>query len=175
MDTGGVVAVTEDSRSSLEAIFDAQYERIVRIIAGVIRDPGRAEELAVDVLLKWARTPKAPADGAEGWLYRTAVRKGLDELRGQTRRARYEQLLGFIGHAPSPEAVFAASEEQRKVRVVLSGIQRRHAELLVLRSQGFSYDELASALGLNPASVGTFLSRAQGAFRKEYVKRYGKR
>jgi RNA polymerase sigma-70 factor (ECF subfamily) len=45
--------------------------------------------------------------------------------------------------------------------------------MLLLRSHGFSYGELASILDLNSASVGTLLSRAQQAFRKEYVKRYG--
>ena len=57
--------------------------------------------------------------------------------------------------------------------MVLSAIARRQAQLLVLRSDGFSYDELASTLDLNPASVGTLLARAQQAFRKEYIKRYG--
>ena len=52
-------------------------------------------------------------------------------------------------------------------------IDPRQAELLLLRSHGLSYDELASALDLNPVSIGTLLSRAQHAFRKEYVKRYG--
>jgi RNA polymerase sigma-70 factor (ECF subfamily) len=56
---------------------------------------------------------------------------------------------------------------------VLSAIDERQAELLVLRSQGLSYDEVAAALDLNSASVGTLLSRAQQAFRKEYIKRYG--
>jgi RNA polymerase sigma-70 factor (ECF subfamily) len=49
----------------------------------------------------------------------------------------------------------------------------RQAELLLLRSQGFSYQELASTLGLNPASIGSVLSRAQQKFRKEFIKRYG--
>jgi RNA polymerase sigma-70 factor (ECF subfamily) len=44
---------------------------------------------------------------------------------------------------------------------------------LLLRSNGLSYEEVANALELNPASVGTLLSRAQQAFRKEYIKRYG--
>jgi RNA polymerase sigma-70 factor (ECF subfamily) len=57
--------------------------------------------------------------------------------------------------------------------VVLVAIQARQAELLVLRTQGLSYDELACALNLKPASIGTFLSRAEQAFRKEYIKRYG--
>ena len=51
----------------------------------------------------------------------------------------------------------------------------RQTELLLLRHDGASYEELASTLELNPASVGTLLSRAQQAFRKEYLKRYGER
>jgi len=51
----------------------------------------------------------------------------------------------------------------------------RQAELLILRSNGFSYEELASMLSLNSASVGTLLSRAEQAFRKAYINRYGKK
>jgi RNA polymerase sigma-70 factor (ECF subfamily) len=45
--------------------------------------------------------------------------------------------------------------------------------MLLLRSEGLSYAELAAALDLNPASVGTLLTRAGQAFKKEYVIRYG--
>jgi RNA polymerase sigma-70 factor (ECF subfamily) len=54
-------------------------------------------------------------------------------------------------------------------------LRDREAELLILRSSGLTYGELAGALGLNPASVGTLIARAQQAFRKEYVKQYGTR
>jgi RNA polymerase sigma-70 factor (ECF subfamily) len=164
------------ARFDLETIFQAQYERIARVIARIIHDPARAEELAVEVFLKWSRTPAAHEnrDGkAEGWLYRAAVRKGLDELRKQARRSRYERLAGFLRSPATPEDVRAAKEEQNRVRAVLAAIEPRHAELLLLRSHGLSYGELASSLELNPASVGTFLSRAQQAFRKEYLRRYG--
>jgi RNA polymerase sigma-70 factor (ECF subfamily) len=123
-----------------------------------------------------SRRPKAHGENAEGWLYRTAVRMGLDELRRQTRRLHYEGLLRFAGGTPTPtpEDLHAATEERERVRQVLSVIARRRSELLLLRSHGLSYGELASALDLNPASVGTLLNRAQHAFRKEYIKRYGK-
>ena len=58
---------------------------------------------------------------------------------------------------------------------MLAAIDFRTAELLLLRSDGLSYEELASALEMNPKSVGSLLSRAQETFRKEYIKRYGKR
>jgi len=156
-----------------EATFRAQYERIARVIARVVRDPARAEELAVEVFLKLWRTPQAQGDKTVGWLYRSAVRMGLDELRRRTRQSRYERLLGFARRVPTPEEVHSATEEQEKVRLVLAVVEPRQAELLLLRSHGLSYDELASALNLNPVSIGTLLSRAQQAFRKEYIKRYG--
>ena len=127
----------------------------------------------MEVFLKWSRNRKAQGENAEGWLYRTAVRTGLNELRRQTRRSRYEGLFGFARGSPTPEEVRAAKEEQEKVRLVLSVIEPRRAELLLLRSHGLSYHELASTLDLNPGSIGTLLSRAQQAFRKEYIKRYG--
>jgi RNA polymerase sigma-70 factor (ECF subfamily) len=169
----GILTDGEDARFDLEAIFDAQYQRITRAIAMVLRDPGRAEELAVEVFLKWSRNPGAQGPQAEGWLYRTAVRMALDELRKRARRKRYEGLLHLFRPPATPEELRSAQEEQTRILAVLGSLAVRQAELLVLRSQDLSYEELATTLHLNPASVGTLLSRAQHAFRKEYVKRYG--
>jgi RNA polymerase sigma-70 factor (ECF subfamily) len=155
-----------------EATFRAQYGRIARVIARVVRDPARAEELAVDVFLKLWRSPAAHGDSAHAWLYRVAVRKALDELRRQSRRARYEKLFPFARSAANPEHLHASAEEQHRVRAVLGALPRRQAELLLLRANDLSYDEIAAALSMNPASVGTLLSRAQKAFRKEYLRRH---
>ncbi len=159
---------------ALDAIFRAHYERITRVIGMVIHDQARAEELAVEVFLKWWRNPGARGEQAEGWLYRTAVRKALDELRSQSRRNRFERLLGMARESPpTPERLYAVSAEQRRVQTVLDALPRRHAELLLLRSHDLTYQEIAAALALNPNTVGSLISRAQEAFRKEYRKRYG--
>lgn len=162
-----------ETQFDLENIFRAQYGRIARVIAGVVRDRARAEELAVEVFLKLWRNRRAQGGQAEAWLYRVAVRTGLNELRRQMRQARYERLLGFARGWPTPEDLHAAAEERENVRLVLGTMAPRRAELLLLRSQGLSYDQMACALGLHPASVGTLLRRAQQAFREEYTKRYG--
>jgi RNA polymerase sigma-70 factor (ECF subfamily) len=162
-----------DASVDLEIIFRAQYRRICRVVARVVHDHARAEDLAVEVFLKFSRNRKAHGEKAEGWLYRTAVRMGLDELRRRERRSRYERLVGFGSRVPTPEEIHAATEEQNKVRVVLGMLPRRQSELLLLRSLDLSYAEVAAALDLNPVSIGTLNARAQKAFRKEYLKRYG--
>jgi RNA polymerase sigma-70 factor, ECF subfamily len=161
----------------IDTAFRVHYGRVTRVIVRVVSDPGRAEELAVEVFLKLWRTQKAQGENVEGWLYRTAVRTGLDELRRRTRRARYEALLGIFLSSPpaTPEEVRCVNEQQEKVRLILARIKPRQAEFLLLRSNGFSYEEVASILGLNPRSIGTLLTRAQQAFRKEYIERYGQK
>lgn len=156
-----------------EAFFHRQYQRTTRVIARVIRDPARSEELAVEVFWKLWRNPRAHGDKAAGWLYRVAVRTALNELRRHARSAHYESLSDVPGGVPDPEQAHAAAEEQRQVRLVLACMEPRAAEALILRFSGLSYEELASALEVNPKSIGSLVSRAQQAFRKEYSKRYG--
>lgn len=173
--TGGEAA--EAATVDLDSLFDAQFTRITRVIARVTRDPSRAEELAVDVFVKWSKNPSAHGPHAVGWLYRTATRVALNELRGDTRRQRYERLFALLPLARSPVKtpadVHEANESRDQVRVVLATLPRRQAALLILRSDDVSYADIAAALGLNPGSVGTLLARAYAAFQKEYVKRYG--
>jgi RNA polymerase sigma-70 factor (ECF subfamily) len=157
-----------------DAAFLAHYSRVARVVGRVVRDRGRAEEIAVDVFLKWGRHQEAHGEHATGWLYRTAVRMGLDELRRQARRTRFERLFGAVRAVPpTPEDLHAARDEQQRVRTVLAGMRRRDASLLLLRGDGQSYEEIAAALGMKSTSVGTLLNRAQRAFRTEYERRYG--
>jgi len=50
---------SDQGRLDIETVFHSEYERIARVIARVLRDPARAEELAVEVFLKWSRNPNA--------------------------------------------------------------------------------------------------------------------
>lgn len=163
-----------EGRFDFDAFFLAHYERIARGIARITGDPARAEELAVEAFWKLWRTPKAHGESAGGWVYRTAVRLGLNDLRRNQRRSLTESQSETLTSPLTPEEAHLAEEERKSVRAVLASIDERQAELLLLRSSGMSYNEVAAALDLNPASVGTLIVRAQEAFRKEYLRNYGK-
>lgn len=161
-----------EAPADFEAVFHQHYERIARAVARIVGDTGCAEELAIDAFWKFWQTPQAHGEKAVGWIYRTAINLGLYELRRRGRHARFQRMLRLGGPA-TPEEIRSADEEQEQVRRVLAHIRPRDAELLLLRSNDFSYEELAAVLGLNPASVGTLIARARVAFRKEYVRLYG--
>ena len=159
---------------NLDTLFEAYYGRIARVIGRVVRDQARAEELAVEVFVKWQRNPKAQGEQSEGWLYRTAVREAIDEWRKQARRERFERLFSSLrGSPPTPQELYEADVEQTNVRAVLAAIDRRQAQVLLLWAEDLTYREIAAAAEVNFTSVGSLLSRAQTAFRKEYERRYG--
>jgi RNA polymerase sigma-70 factor, ECF subfamily len=161
-----------------ETAFRLHYRRIARLILRLIQDPSRAEELAVDVFWKLWRHPSAQGPQCAGWLYRTASRAAIDEIRTRRRREKYERWFGIAPSHPrpagdDPEQSREAAEARTHIRTVLAALRSQDAQLVALRSEGLSYDELADALNLNPSSIGTMLRRAQDTFRKEYIRRYG--
>jgi len=163
-----------DQQTSFETVFHRHYEAVARAIARIVRDTARAEEIAAEVFWKFWRNPTiARSEYAVAWLYKTAIRKALDDLKMEARRLRRESVQPNRLPAQTPEEAHASSEERLRVRLILAGLPPKQAELLLLRNSDLSYAEVAAALGLNPASVGTLIGRAQQAFRKEYVNHYG--
>ncbi|MCI0418025.1 MAG: sigma-70 family RNA polymerase sigma factor [Acidobacteria bacterium] len=157
----------------LDALFTAYYRRLTRLLYRATGDTARAEEFASEAFWRLYDKPPRDATNIEGWLYRTGLRLALDYLKKERRRARYEALTLLFGVAPNPHQAIEQQEKQARVRQVLASLKPVQAAMLLLRSEGLSYAELAAALNLNPASVGTLLTRAGQAFKKEYVIRYG--
>ncbi len=162
-----------ESAGDFDRLFTANYAALTRIVYRVVGDIGLAEELAAEAFWKLHRKPPASEHNLVGWLYRTGLRLALDNLKKRKRREHYEALAPVPGTQQSPEEALEQLEQQVRVRQILAALKPTQAELLVLRSEGYTLAEIAAILSLNPSSVGTLLARADTAFRKEYVNRYG--
>lgn len=161
------------AKADFEAIFKTHYERTARAAHRVLGDLARAEEVAAEAFWKLHRSPPPSDTHIAAWLHRVAVRLALDALRREKRRRWYEALIPNRGEPESPLEALEKDRAATQVRRTLAQLRSDQAELLLLRSDGFSYAELATQLGLNPASIGTMLSRAEAQFEKEYRKLYG--
>jgi RNA polymerase sigma-70 factor (ECF subfamily) len=167
------VAPAADREAEFEVLFNLHYARVYGVLFRLLGDRAEAEDLALETFWRlWQRAP-ARADNVPGWLYRVATRLGYNALRATRRRARYELEAGVealeSAQAPDPALAAERAEERARVRAVLHRLPPRDAQLLILRHAGLSYQELAVALSLNPASIGTLLSRAEAAFERLYA------
>jgi RNA polymerase sigma-70 factor, ECF subfamily len=155
------------------AVFLQHYARIVAILVRLLGDLSHSEEVANDAFWRLYRQPALQVDGnVGGWLYRTASNLGIDALRASGRRRLHEEAAGRAkgeGATGGPLDDFLREEKCRLVRAVLASIKPTQAQLLILRSSGLSYKELAEALNVRMSGIGTMLNRAEEEFRNRYL------
>ena len=164
---------------AFERVFLTYFPRIVTVLYRVVGDRTRAEELSNEVFWRAYRqwSSRAVNRNFGGWLYRTATNLGIEDLRVTARRKRYEGIAGERtpneGALPTPLDGLLKEETRIQVQEVLSSMKKWKAQILILRSSGLSYEELASALGFKRSSVGTMLARAETEFHKRYFRMHG--
>lgn len=159
--------------ASFEALFHAHWPRVYGVLVRLLGDHAEAEDLALETFWRLYQRPPGEQTMLGGWLYRVAMNLGYNALRGARRRQRYEEAAGQEALArdwdPGSEAAVENAETRRQVRAVLSQMPPRDAQLLILRHSGLSYKEIAAALNVAPASVGTLLARAEAEFEKRWL------
>ena len=168
--------IQQGDTDSFETLFYRHYDRVYGLLYRLVGSRAEAEDLAQEVFLKlYKHTSRrrifriGKQQNISAWLYRVATNAGYDALK--TRKRRWQRdtiLLPDPEGSPGAEQTVAQQEEQALVREVLSRLPQRQAQLLMLRQMGLSYAECAAACDVAPGSVGTMLSRAAAAFRKEY-------
>lgn len=159
--------------AEFRAVFLQHYARIVVILVRLLGDRSYAEEVATDALWRLYRKPALQVDGnVGGWLYRTATNLGIDALRASGRRRQYEEAARrAVGQANAGNPLDDLLREEKcwRVRAVLASIKPAQAQLLILRSSGLSYKELADVLDVKMSGIGTMLNRAEEEFRDRYL------
>ena len=61
----------------------------------------------------------------------------------------------------SPDQEFDRAEDTARVRRALAALNDRDREALLLKAEGFNYEEIAATLGLAKGAIGTTLARAR--------------
>src|SRR5213079_1321833 len=138
-----MTAVNADE-AAFEALFSAEYGRVVGIANRVLGDAQEAEDVAQEVFIDFHRLHSAKAQYAAAWLYRASAHTALNRVRGRRRREKREHTAAHdeAGQALDPQSIAEANEERRVLRTALARQPQKPAAVLVLRSSGLSYSEV---------------------------------
>lgn len=171
----GMVAATtliDSAESTFERLFAREYARVSSIAYRITRDAAEAEDVAQEVFARFARSHAVEHDGARAWLYQAAAHTALNAVRSRRRRTEREARVWGLERpleheSGDPHGIFERRAQNALVRAALLRIRPAEAEILALRYAGLSYREIADAMHIDAAQIGTRLARAERAFKRE--------
>lgn len=154
-----------------DAVFAKLYPSLFRYLQRLTGDDDVAEDIAQESFVRLLKQPLPEAE-VRPWVFTVAMNLVRDRARKNDRRQRLLNTAPeLVRRAPLPDEDVERAERIDAVRQVLSRLPERDRQLLLMREEGFKYDEIARVIGVAPASVGTLIARALKKFVAEFESR----
>lgn len=151
-------------------LVDRHKDGLVNYLTGLTRSRDRAEELAQESFLRLYEHSARYRE--QGQLVPFLFRIATNLLRSEERRARRWRFLSMKissnGHepGPSPQARLLEEEAREHVTRALAELPLRYRSPLVLREiEGWSYRDIATALGCGEGTVKSRINRGRTRLR----------
>jgi RNA polymerase sigma factor (sigma-70 family) len=152
----------------IDVFFRQVYPSLFRYLHRLTGEEDTAADIAQESFVRLLNR-KLTEDEARRWLFTVATNLVRDAGR---RTTRHRRLLAIS--PPTPTAAPRADEQMERseaveaVRAALDRLPQRDRQMLMMREEGFRYDEIAAAVGVTASSVGTLLARALKRFKEAY-------
>lgn len=148
-------------------MYREHFASLFRYLHRLLGDAELAEDLTQETFVRYLLSPVPDAE-ARPWLFRVGSNLARDHSRRVRRRA------GLVHHWRwlREETVDPLASERgmcvERVRRALDRLGERDRVMLLMREEGFTYREIAEAIGVASTSVGALLVRALERFRSVY-------
>ncbi len=151
-----------------ERLFRSLYPQLFRYLHRLTGDADAAEDAAQEAFVRLARG-NLDEDDAKPWLFAVGTNLVRDAARKADRHRRLEVHVPRSSAPPLPDAIAERNEAVAAVRRALDRLPERDRKILLMREEGFQYDEIARSIGVAATSVGTLLARAGRRFAAEFA------
>lgn len=158
-----------DHLNDVDRLFRTYNAALVRYLTRRLGDRDWAEEVAQETFLRALRQESLTNERA--WLFAVATNLVRDEARKASRQRHHLAVLAEEERETSiepHEMTLERAQEAALARIAVDALAERDRLALLMREEGLDYAEIAQALELSVASVGTTLSRARRRLVESY-------
>ena len=161
----------DGSAVDFDAVFARLHPSLFRYLHRLTGEQDVAEDIAQEAFVRLLRQSLPEAE-VRPWLFTVATNLVRDRARKSERRQRLLMSApDLVTRPPLPDEDVERAERRQAVREALERLPERDRQLLLMREEGFKYDEIAQVIGVASASVGTLIARALKKFVAEYEAR----
>lgn len=150
----------------LQDLYTATFRRALLLLG----DRHEAEDAAQEAVTRLLGQGTGSVKNPGAWLRQVVSRLAYDALRRGKRTLDLPPPEAELTDEaqPDPAQVLVEHEQARLVRLALDRLSPRDRLILLLRTEGLSYKEIAQAARCRPGSVGTLLARAERRLKEQY-------
>jgi len=140
-----------------EDIYLENYRVLYRVAQKMVGNHADVADIVQEAFIDLFNSTRngAPVLHPKSWLYRVTMNKSIDHLRKNNRNLYLEQTQD-VQLATKEEN----NDERELIRNAMVCLKPRERMLVVLYSEGLTYNEMAEATGIRISSIGKMLSRA---------------
>lgn len=165
----------EDAHSEwLETVYQRHARNVIQTAYRVTGNPEDAEDVLQTVFMRLAGRHPHPdlSGGALPYLKRSAINAALDILRSKSHQtiAAPELIRTLESRDPNsaPDGRLHSSEIKAQLRLTLSRVNRRNAEMFILRYfEDLKLKRIAEIFNTTPGSVAVTLHRVRAQIKEE--------
>ena len=152
---------------SYDRLFADLHAPVFRYVHRLTGDPDLAADIAQEAFVRLFQRDGLP-DDVRPWLFRVAGNLVRDGARRRATAVRFRDAGARItADAPDrPDEAVERLEQVARARAILERVRPRDRKILLMREEGFSYEEIARAIGVGRRSVPTLVMRALRRFRE---------
>lgn len=158
----------------LNQIFRDYYKDVYRYLLSISHDADLSEELAAEVFLAVVVSFKSFRGEADvkTWLFAIARNKYFSHLRKRNTDIRTETLFEFFdgNTLQIPEEEAFINELYDKIKEFLSYEDEKTSEIVLMRSDGYSFYEIAKKYGITENSARVIFYRAKEKIKSKLKK-----
>lgn len=169
VDERELIARARDGDAAAErALYDAHVDRVYRLAYRLAGDDDLARDFTQEAFIRaFSRLDSFRGDSAFGtWLHRIATTVALNGLRKVKRfRRRETELEDAADQATRGRS--AEPDLKTRLRQAIDGLPLGYRTVFVMHDvEGYTHEEIAGALGVEPGTSKAQLSRARAKLRE---------
>lgn len=176
MDDADLVKRARTGDSEAFGVLVGRYEeRILRLVRGMVPEAD-VLDVSQEAFLKAFRKLES-FDGRSSfytWIYRISANTAMDWRKKERRRRHAPLPEGSEGEdlvpgpGPGPTTELSRRELGREIETAIANLPPKYREIVVLReTQGLSYEDIATTLGISKGTVESRLFRARERLREK--------
>lgn len=160
-------------RKLIEELFARFYNDVYHYLYSLSHDPALSEDLASEVFLEVVKSVAAFRGEADikTWIFSIARHKWYAHLRRKKKQVDTEELPDYLAFPGRPlDAQYQDKELAERIRQILDREPERTRSIVLMRTEGYSFREIAVKLGISENSARVIDFRAKSRIRQTLKK-----